>query len=260
VNRTFVIGDIHGRADALQQCLIRCKFDFDTDTLISLGDIADGGQQVYEVVEILLQIKNHIPIKGNHDDWFTDWILTGIHPAGWLQGGYGTLKSYVNNIDPSIKVIKKQNKYITGLNPGDLPETHITFWNSQIPKYVDEENRCFVHGGFDRTLPIREQPPDHLYWNRQLWYQAMSYEFTLTPNVQRSYRFKMVDDFKEVYIGHTTTECWTYQKLYKNDKRHLPIVDPIRAANIWNLDTGAKLTIMDINTKKYWQSDLLQDL
>jgi serine/threonine protein phosphatase 1 len=38
----------------------------------------------------------------------------------------------------------------------------------------------------------------------------------------------------------------------------------MKAANIWNLDTGAgyngKLTIMDIKTKEYWQSDLVTEL
>ncbi len=38
----------------------------------------------------------------------------------------------------------------------------------------------------------------------------------------------------------------------------------MQAANIWNLDTGAgfkgKLTIMDVTTKEYFQSDLAQDL
>ena len=38
----------------------------------------------------------------------------------------------------------------------------------------------------------------------------------------------------------------------------------MNAANIWNLDTGAgfrgKLTIMDINTKEYWQSDNVNEI
>jgi len=59
-------------------------------------------------------------------------------------------------------------------------------------------------------------------------------------------KFKMIENFKEVFIGHTTTECWKQTV-------------PMHAANIWNLDTGAgmygKLTIMDVDTKEFWQSD-----
>lgn len=37
--RTFVMRDIHGAFKALVQCLERCEFDYDIDTLILLGDI-----------------------------------------------------------------------------------------------------------------------------------------------------------------------------------------------------------------------------
>jgi serine/threonine protein phosphatase 1 len=40
--------------------------------------------------------------------------------------------------------------------------------------------------------------------------------------------------------------------------------EPINKANVWNLDTGAAftgaLTIMDVNTKEFWQSDPLPSL
>jgi serine/threonine protein phosphatase 1 len=39
--KTFVIGDIHGGYRALIQVLDRAGFDYDNDTLISLGDVAD---------------------------------------------------------------------------------------------------------------------------------------------------------------------------------------------------------------------------
>lgn len=41
-------------------------------------------------------------------------------------------------------------------------------------------------------------------------------------------------------------------------------LQPIHVCNVWNLDTGAgwsgKLTIMNVTTKEYWQSDLTPDL
>lgn len=52
--------------------------------------------------------------------------------------------------------------------------------------------------------------------------------------------------YKEIYIGHTPT-------LYYNIKV------PMNAINVWNIDTGAaftgKLTVFDVDTKQYWQSD-----
>jgi len=53
--------------------------------------------------------------------------------------------------------------------------------------------------------------------------------------------------YKEIYLGHTTTQ--EFRSML-----------PLHFCNVWALDTGAgwsgKLTIMDVDTKQYWQSDL----
>lgn len=66
-HRTFVLGDLHGGYKALMQCLKRSKFDYENDTLISLGDVSDGWPEVVECFEELLKIKNFIMVMGNHD-------------------------------------------------------------------------------------------------------------------------------------------------------------------------------------------------
>ncbi len=88
--RTFVMGDIHGAHKALQQCLERAPFDKDKDTLIQLGDIADGFGEVHDCVEELLKIRNLIAIKGNHDEWLNQFLQTGYHPMAWNKGGAAT--------------------------------------------------------------------------------------------------------------------------------------------------------------------------
>jgi len=100
----------------------------------------------------------------------------------------------------------------------------------------------FVHGGFNRhylIIDIEKQEPSQFYWDRDLWMSALSHK-----EIKRE--FKIKDNFKEIFIGHTTTMNWNTDK-------------PIKAVNIWNLDTGAgfkgKLTIMNVDTKKYFQSD-----
>lgn len=249
--RTFVMGDIHGSYKALLQCLERSGFDKKEDTLIQLGDIADGWSQVYECVDELLSIDNLICLKGNHDDWFFQWIMTGVHPQKWKQGGDGTLKSYCNILGKNIQVTS--DGLLTDLNPADLPEIHRRFFYLQHLKYIDDENRCFVHGGFNRHVPIKDQEPWILYWDRDLWYSAMSFAATIRgdKNTATPRSIKTVDGFKEIYIGHTATTAWGKDT-------------PMQAGNVWNLDTGAgfkgKLTIMDIDTKEYWQSDRVEEL
>ena len=47
----FVIGDIHGHHDKLVELLDVVKFRFDTDILISLGDLTDRGPEPVKVIE-----------------------------------------------------------------------------------------------------------------------------------------------------------------------------------------------------------------
>jgi serine/threonine protein phosphatase 1 len=227
--RTFVIGDIHGAHKALLQCLERSGFDNSIDRLITLGDIADRGVEVAECVEELLKIRDHINIRGNHDVWFCNYLKDGDRSLLWLkQGGYETLESYDKN--------------------PDLYEKHKEFWLTQRDYYLDDKNRLFVHAGWDfslgfersKTEPTRDKNALELHWSRDLW--------EINPKYPSKEHKKQLDQFNEIFIGHSY-----HKDLYFN--KH----------NIWNIDTGAgkssgKLTIMDVDSKKYWQSDPVSTL
>ncbi|MFD2537934.1 metallophosphoesterase [Sphingobacterium chuzhouense] len=68
--RTLVMGDLHGSHLALKQCLERCGFDHGNDTLIQLGDVADGRDGVYQCVEELLEIENLMQSLGTMTSGF----------------------------------------------------------------------------------------------------------------------------------------------------------------------------------------------
>ena len=235
--RTFVMGDIHGNFRALKQCLELTKFDYENDTLIQLGDVVDGYDEVYECVEELLKIKNLISIKGNHDDWFKEFLITGRHPYRWEQGGKGTKNSYL--------------KHLGDFKSDDVPKSHAEFFLQQRLYYIDKENRFFTHGGFNRHELVEETAKynsDVFFWDRDLFNAALSYK-SMSKNLPfgKKLIFKNKNNFKEIFIGHTITQCW--------DKH-----EPMNAANIWNLDTGAgwklgRLSVMDVNTKEVFQSE-----
>jgi serine/threonine protein phosphatase 1 len=253
--RKLVIGDIHGNYKGLIQALERSGFDYDLDTLISLGDVVDGHSESYEVVEELLKIKNLIAIKGNHDDWFNEWIQTGVSPSNWGQGQSATALSYIKR-DPSYSHITEANVYNIPhlLKPEDIPASHVEFFGSQLSYMLDENNNLFIHGGFNRHLDLKQQPEYVFWWDRDLWSQALSFKATKPGGLgigDWKPTFKMHGDFKEVFIGHTSTQFWDEDK-------------PMNAANIWNLDTGGgwfgKVSIMEVDTKEYWQSDKASEL
>lgn len=107
-----------------------------------------------------------------------------------------------------------------------------------------------MHGGFNRHLEFKGQRPDIYYWDRDLWTAALSYQAFDRHN-KHAGEFQMVSKFKEIFIGHTSTVNWKVDK-------------PMKAANIYNLDTGGghggRLTIMELVTKDFWQSDPVSEL
>ena len=215
------MGDIHGNLPAYQQCMDRCNFDPQNDTLIQLGDVSDRHPHTAEVVEELLQLPSLVVLRGNHDYWTQEWILNGTYDTTWLEnGGYVTLKSY------------ERNRSIVDL------EKHKAFFEHSLQDYyIDSENRVYVHGGFVHQDGPQYEPDSSIcYWDRSLWRNALS----------ASIKPEFLDKFEEIYLGHTPTLNW-YTR------------EPMNAFNVWNLDTGAgtsgPLTVMDIETKEYWQSD-----
>lgn len=245
--RTLVIGDIHGGFKALSQCLERSGFDYENDTLIPLGDITDGYPEVWECVEELLKIKHLIPIKGNHDDWFMEFINTDFHPYYWTYGGKGTLISYLEHSGQKGRYFATGSGFKTSLESKDIPQTHKDFFNNQLLYHIDKKRRCFVHAGFNRHIPFFDQRKEDYYWDRQLWLDALEHKATIVGNE----KFRIATKFKEIYIGHSPTTRWGTSK-------------PMKTYNIINMDTGAghsgKLTIMDVDSKFFWQSDSLSEL
>ena len=219
--KTFTIGDIHGAHKALLQCLERSKFNYDQDRLIVLGDVCDGWPEVNKCFDELLKIKQLDYIIGNHDIWARDWATKGVKEEVWLvQGGYNTVASY----------------------KGKMPKAHIDLLQNAHP-WIEFDHKLFVHGGFDYRRPLSQQKLVTFAWDRQLVIDARKKSFT-----DPKYRF---GPYERIFVGHTTTIVFY-------------ALEPLKFCNVWALDTGAgwngKLTIMDVATEKYWQSDIVPKL
>jgi serine/threonine protein phosphatase 1 len=229
MSRTLVIGDIHGGLKALQQVLQKAAVT-KNDTLIFLGDYVDGWSQSAQVMEYIMQLDKQQPcifIKGNHDAWTEDWLRNGIADKTWLfHGGQETVDSYAL-FDTAAK------------------QQHLNFFETMKMYYIDAQNRLFIHAGFTSMHgPVNEFHNSNYTWDRTLWEMALTMDKRIKKD---SLLFpKRLKLFNEIYIGHTPT---LYYDVYV----------PMQGANVWNMDTGAaftgKLTIMDVDTKAFWQSD-----
>lgn len=244
MGRVLAIGDIHGGLKALKQIWERAEVSID-DQIIFLGDYVDGWADSFDVVEHLMGLDkayNCIFIMGNHDLWLREWLTQGMIPmigpgTSWKDvGGQSTIRSY------------------TERPPTDM-ETHMKFLNRLHHYYEDEQRRLFVHAGYTQGGGARfENPTRNLWWDRSLLEKAYAHEnkFRKRPELKEDMMPGVLTAYNEIFIGHTSTQLYD-------------TIHPMRVCNLINLDTGGghrhgKLTIMDVDTKEYWQSDKLKDL
>jgi serine/threonine protein phosphatase 1 len=235
--KKFVIGDIHSQCNKLKKLLQISGFNYQEDLLISLGDVVDRGPNPMSTIKELLKIKNTINIMGNHDYSFNIWCRN-IEMKHLLDSKYGsniTMISYLNLTE------NKKNQIID-------------FLNSQIPYFIDDQNRLFIHAGIDMTSPISENTISTLIWDRTF------FESVLSSQPSKNIKIRTIEDFSEIYIGHTPTTLFKKVGLkFKKSNNKSEFYDkPINIKNVWNMDTGCgynhKLSMMNIETKEIFQT------
>jgi serine/threonine protein phosphatase 1 len=234
MNRTLVIGDIHGGLRALHQIIERANVT-KNDTLIFLGDYVDGWSESPQTLDYLINLgkkQNCIFIRGNHDQLLLEWLQTGNYSQEWFDhGGESSILAY-STLDIETK------------------EKHIEFLKNLKDYHHDEQNRLFVHAGFTNLNGINfEYFPKLFYWDRTLWEMALVLDENIPKDSNLYPRRLLLYD--EIYVGHTPVT-------------RIGETIPIQKACIWNVDTGAAfkgfLSIMDIDTKEFWQSEPLNEL
>jgi len=224
--RRLVIGDIHGNFQGMMDVLNRADFLPSVDMLIGIGDYVDGYPESQEVIDFLMMTPNFIGVLGNHDLWFLEWMKGHFPGSIWTtQGGDATLASFNHTTRKDV----------------------LTFLKA-MPKYLELDNMLFVHGGYNTLEPIEDQVitwnlDNDLTWNRDLFFAAFH------KKTRKTYQYllnKIIYD--RVFLGHTTTQTINNDLL------------PLFSDKVIGIDTGGgwngKITVMDIDTLEYWQSDI----
>ncbi len=237
MDRTLVIGDIHGGLRALHQIMERARVT-EKDTLIFLGDYVDGWSESPQVIDYLIDLsrkQNCIFLRGNHDELLLDWLeghTKNFDEKMWYKhGGEATVMAYA--------IVSAATK-----------KQHIDILIGLDNYYLDDQNRLFVHAGFTNMNGIHyEYFPKSFYWDRTLWESALAMDASIAMD---SYLYpRRLTLYDEIYIGHTPVT-------------RIGQTVPVQKACVWNMDTGAAfkgpLTIMDVNTKEFWQSEPLNEL
>lgn len=210
--RIYAIGDIHGRADLLEDVLKHIDADLAKNPVsvgvqVFLGDYIDRGPASRQVLDQLVARKRThqtVFLKGNHETFLTNFIVDPTILGDWQYlGGLETLMSY--GVVPSINSDAFGQTQLAANLDQRLPESHRLFL-ADLKSSFTCGDFFFVHAGVRPGVPLAQQQEEDLLWIRD--------DFLLCE-----------DDFGKVVVhGHT------------------PVKQPDIRPNRINIDTGAYLT------------------
>jgi serine/threonine protein phosphatase 1 len=224
--RLYAIGDVHGRADLLQDLLAAIEEDDagrppKRRQLILLGDLIDRGADSRGVVEAAMGLQDRQQARvlaGNHEELLLLAYDGDIEAAKVFSraGGRETMLSYgVSQRDYDGADFDG----LIDLLRAHVPAEHVAFLRA-LEDVIEIGGYAFVHAGIKPGVPLAAQDTRHLRWIRR--------EF-LDSREQHT-RF--------IVHGHTITE--------EVDERH----------NRIGIDTGAyasgRLTALGIDGDRRW--------
>jgi calcineurin-like phosphoesterase family protein len=228
--RAYVVGDIHGRLDLLEDLLAKIHAELqhrpaEKTLLVFVGDLIDRGPASAHVVERLRTYKRPgirtVFLLGNHEEVLLR-ILAGDTDliTQWLWfGGSECLQSY--GVEPGRFAHLTDERALTTVRDV-IPREHVKFLES----FVDScrfGDYLFVHAGIRPGVELEQQSQNDLRWIRE--------PFLLD---QRDHGFVVVH-------GHTISE------------------EPELLSNRIGIDTGAYrtgvLTALGIEGTERWLID-----
>jgi serine/threonine protein phosphatase 1 len=184
--RIFVVGDLHGCFDKLQQRLYEVQFDTKTDLLISVGDLIDRGTQNIECLEMLNEpwFKS---VFGNHEVMALNAFATtrgtdeyDIAFGNWFMNG-GTW--FLDLKQPQFEHVLNLFTQVAKL-PGIIEVT------------VHDKTHVICHADYPSNTYLFGKPidVDKLVWSRERMVKNQNSRGTV---------IKGADQF---YFGHTPTK------------------------------------------------------
>ncbi|HLN09425.1 MAG TPA: metallophosphoesterase family protein [Xanthobacteraceae bacterium] len=210
--RVYAVGDVHGRADLLDQVFERIDADLAAVPApqaiqVMLGDYIDRGPSSRAVLDRLIargRGRHLVCLKGNHEIFVADFLADPALLEEWRRfGGLETLMSY--GLTPSMKGGAAEQASLAAALEQALPAEHREFLVALSPSFACGDF-FFVHAGVRPRVPLERQAEHDLLWIRE--------DFLLHE-----------DEFEKVVVhGHT------------------PVEQPDIRPNRINIDTGAFAT------------------
>lgn len=176
----YAIGDIHGRADLLDQLLGEIGADIAAHPdvgarMVTLGDYIDRGAESRRVIDRLIDLQRDgrfrmTALRGNHEEAMLGFLHEPETGPSWCEfGGRETLLSY-GVIAPRGR---RREDWVAARDAllAALPEAHLRFL-AGLDAYAQFGDYVFVHAGLKPRVPLERQVAEDMLWIREEFLDA----------------------------------------------------------------------------------------
>ena len=187
LDKAFVVGDIHGMPEELNEIL--SFWSPKNSQLVLIGDYIDRGYDSLAVLEKVWQLQsqsNAICLRGNHEAMLLNFLRSphNFFNHYMMNGGVSTICQLLGI--GTEKVTKTLSRRLVKQIKHNFPD--LEAWLDSLPFYYEFGQFIIVHAGVDLSLDNWKNTSDHDY----LWIRD---RFHREPNLTG----------KQVVFGHTPT-------------------------------------------------------
>ena len=247
--KLYAISDIHGCYSEFKKTVeelnIIEQLKNKTAKLILLGDYIDGGINSFKTLDYIYSLQkefdseNVIVLKGNHEQWFLDFLSRDEFV--WIEGdkGFLTTDSFLTEAQRKQLrnlILTKQNFELCDFIIDTINKNHkeLISWLRNLPLYYETETQIFVHAGVD------EEAEDMWKWGTPDYVFMGKYPMTFG-------KF-----YKDIIAGHIGTETISGKKgfngIYFDGESHYFIDGSVLKTKT------VQVLVYDEESKKYYSA------
>lgn len=213
--RVYAVGDIHGRVDLLDRLHTMILEDASDarpgveKVVVYLGDYLDRGLYSKELIDFFLDDPlpgfEAVYLRGNHDQYFLDFLVDPDKGASWLRfGGDATVYSYgvriPDEVTPALRMVYIRDRLLEA-----VPRRHLAFLGDlELARVIGDY--LFVHAGVNPDRPLSKQTPEDLLWIRDAFLES---ERDFGKVVVHGHSVTSVPEVRENRIGIDTGACYS---------------------------------------------------
>lgn len=164
--RDFVVGDIHGHTELLNQLLDNVAFDRSIDRLFAVGDLVDRGPNSADTLRLVLE-PWFFSVMGNHELMLLDavsgqfpnamscWVMNG---GGWWSGEPETVQQELAAIAKSLPIAIAVG---SGINRFNVLHAEFMGTDADLDQVALLDNHVHMQMLWGRSIIEGKQTPQH---------------------------------------------------------------------------------------------------